>query len=54
MADYCRFNIEKCKLGNLKAKNMNAIYLQGGEALGESRMENDLGVIVDHRLSNSI
>ena len=33
---------------------MNAIYSLGGEPLGESRMEKDLGVLVNDRLSNGM
>ena len=33
---------------------MNAFYTLGGEPLGESRMEKDLGVLVDDRLSNGM
>ena len=49
-----RFNVEKCKIMHLGGKNMNAIYTLGGEPLGESRMEKDLGVLVDDRLSNGM
>ena len=45
-----RFNVEKCK----GKKNTNASYSLGGEPLGESRMEKDLGVLVDERLSNGM
>ena len=47
-----RFNVEKCKIMHLGRKNMNAIYSLGREPLGESRMEKDLGVLVDDRLGN--
>ena len=33
---------------------MNAIYSLGGQPLGESRMEKNLGVLVDDRLSNGM
>lgn len=36
------------------AKNINPRYRLGGEPLGELRMENNLRVLVDDRLSNSI
>ena len=49
-----RFNVEKCKIMHLGVKNRNAIYTLGGEPLGESRMEKDLGVLVDDRLSNGM
>ena len=48
-----RLNVEKFKIMHLSGKNMNAIYTLGGEPLGESRMEKDLGVLVD-RLSNGM
>ena len=49
-----RFNVEKCKIMHLGAKNTNAIYTLGGEPLGESKMVKDLGVLVDDGLSNGI
>ena len=49
-----RFNVEKFKITHLGGKNMNAIYSLGGEPLGESRMEKDLGVLVDDGLSNDM
>ena len=33
---------------------MNAIYTLGGEPMGEFRMEKDLGVLVDDRLSKGM
>ena len=39
---------------HLGVKNSNAIYTLGGEPLVESRMERDLGVLVDDRLSNGM
>ena len=33
---------------------MNAIYSPGGRTSGEPRMEKDLGVLVDDRLSNGM
>lgn len=45
--------MEKCKVMHLGAKNINANYSLGGKPLGESRMEKDLGVLIDDRFSNS-
>lgn len=46
-----RFNVEKCKVMHLGAKNTNASYSLGSEPLGKSRMEKDLGDVVNDRLS---
>ena len=35
-------------------KNANAIFTLGGEPLGESRMEKDLGVLIDDMFSNGM
>lgn len=39
---------------HLEAKNMSTSYSLGREALTESRMEKDLEVLVDDRLSNDM
>ena len=47
-----RFNVDKCKVMHLGAKNMHAFYILRGVQLGESIAEKDLGVLVDHKLNN--
>lgn len=39
---------------SLGAENTYANYILGGSPLGESVMEKDLGVLVDHRLTINI
>ena len=51
---HMKFNVDKCKVMHLGTKNMHATYTLGGVCLGESVMEKDLGVLVDHRLNNSM
>uniref|UniRef100_A0A803JAV9 Reverse transcriptase domain-containing protein n=1 Tax=Xenopus tropicalis TaxID=8364 RepID=A0A803JAV9_XENTR len=48
-----RFNVDKCKVMHFGRNNINANYLLNGSVLGVSLMEKDLGVFVDHKLSNS-
>lgn len=40
------------KLCLLQIKSIRAEYLLGGAKLGESKMENILGTLVDHRFSS--
>lgn len=47
------FNVVMMKLMHLGAKNRNASSLVE-EPLWKSRVKNDLGVIIDHRLSNGM
>ena len=49
-----RFNVDKCKVMHLGAKNMHASYMLGGVQLGGSVVEKDLGVLVDHKLNNGM
>ena len=49
-----RFNVEKCKVIHMGTRNRKANYILGGEPLGESKMEKDLGVLVDDKLSNGM
>ena len=49
-----RFNVDKCKVMHLGAKNMHASYILGGVQLGGSVVEKDLGVLVDHKLNNGM
>uniref|UniRef100_A0A803JXN3 Reverse transcriptase domain-containing protein n=1 Tax=Xenopus tropicalis TaxID=8364 RepID=A0A803JXN3_XENTR len=48
-----RFNVDKCKVMHFGRNNINANYLLNSSVLGASLMEKDLGVFVDHKLSNS-
>ena len=49
-----RFNVNKCKVMHLGAKNMHESYILGGVQLGGSIVEKDLGVLVDHKLNNGM
>ena len=49
-----RFNVDKCKVMHLGAKNMHASYILGGVELGGSVVEKDLGVLVDHKLNDGM
>ena len=49
-----RFNVDKCKVMHMDAKNMHASYILGGVQLRKSIVEKDLGFLVDHKLNNSM
>ncbi|KAG6930089.1 hypothetical protein G0U57_004388, partial [Chelydra serpentina] len=48
-----KFNKDKCKVLHLGRNNQFHTYRMGGDCLGRSTAERDLGVIVDHKLNMS-
>lgn len=44
-------NLEKCSVLYLGSKNPKVNYVIGGKILNQVLSQNDLGVIVDHRLT---